>query len=44
MPAWRSDVVGSLLRPDYLKDARDRRERGDMTAAEFKRIEDQRRR
>jgi len=40
MPAWRSDVVGSLLRPDYLKDARDRRERGDMTAAEFKRIED----
>src|SRR6187399_2032969 len=40
MPAWRSDVVGSLLRPDYLKDARRRRERGDMTAAEFKRIED----
>ena len=40
MPAWRSDVVGSLLRPDYLKDARGRRERGDMTAVEFKRIED----
>jgi methionine synthase II (cobalamin-independent) len=40
MPAWRSDVVGSLLRADYLKDARGRRERGDVTAAEFKRIED----
>jgi 5-methyltetrahydropteroyltriglutamate--homocysteine methyltransferase len=40
MPAWRSDVVGSLLRPEYLKEARDRRERGDVTPAEFKRIED----
>jgi methionine synthase II (cobalamin-independent) len=40
MRPWRSDVVGSLLRPEYLKDARERRERGDLTAAEFKRIED----
>ena len=35
-----SDVVGSLLRPAYLLEARERRERGDITAAEFKRIED----
>jgi 5-methyltetrahydropteroyltriglutamate--homocysteine methyltransferase len=35
-----SDVVGSLLRPAYLLEARDRRERGDLTAAEFKNIED----
>ena len=37
---WKSDVVGSLLRPQYLKDARERHERGDLTAAAFKRIED----
>ena len=36
----RSDVVGSLLRPPYLMDARARLERGDLTDAEFKRIED----
>ena len=35
-----SDVVGSLLRPPYLLEARDRRDRGDITAAEFKKIED----
>ena len=40
MRPWKSDVVGSLLRPQYLKDARERHERGDLTAAEFKRIED----
>ncbi len=38
--AIRSDVVGSLLRPDYLKQARERREAGELTAADFKRIED----
>ena len=38
--AWRSDVVGSLLRPAYLQQANDARERGAMTPAEFKRIED----
>jgi 5-methyltetrahydropteroyltriglutamate--homocysteine methyltransferase len=37
---WRSDVVGSLLRPDWLMEARGRVERGDLTAVEFKRIED----
>lgn len=38
---YRSDVVGSLLRPAYLKEARDRHEKGGLTEAEFKRIEDQ---
>ena len=37
---YRSDVVGSLLRPEYLKEARQRHESGEITAAEFKPIED----
>jgi methionine synthase II (cobalamin-independent) len=37
----RSEGIGSLLRPAYLLDARERVERGDLTPAEFKRIEDQ---
>jgi 5-methyltetrahydropteroyltriglutamate--homocysteine methyltransferase len=36
----RADVVGSLLRPAYLLEARGRLERGDLTPAAFKRIED----
>ena len=40
MPTYRSDVVGSLLRPDYLKDARQRHDSGAMSDAEFKQIED----
>lgn len=40
MPAYRSDVIGSLLRPDYLKQAREQREGGGLAPAEFKRIED----
>jgi 5-methyltetrahydropteroyltriglutamate--homocysteine methyltransferase len=40
MTIWRSDVVGSLLRPDYLKAAGDRQDHADITPAEFKRIED----
>jgi len=36
----RADVVGSLLRPPELLAARQRRERGDIDPAEFKRIED----
>jgi 5-methyltetrahydropteroyltriglutamate--homocysteine methyltransferase len=36
----RSDVVGSLLRPQELLDSRDRVARGDLAQAEFKRIED----
>src|SRR6266849_1647853 len=37
---YRSDVVGSLLRPAYLKEARERHEAGEFTDAAFKRIED----
>jgi methionine synthase II (cobalamin-independent) len=37
---YRSDVVGSLLRPAYLKDARERYESGKLSPAEFKQIED----
>jgi methionine synthase II (cobalamin-independent) len=37
---FRADVVGSLLRPDELKDARDRLHRGDLSHPAFKRIED----
>jgi 5-methyltetrahydropteroyltriglutamate--homocysteine methyltransferase len=40
MKTWRSDVVGSLLRPDYLRDARERLANGDLAPAEFKRVED----
>ena len=40
MNLFKSDVVGSLLRPQYLKDARTAREAGTMTAPDFKRIED----
>lgn len=37
---FRSDVVGSLLRPAYLKTAREQHEAGQITDAEFKRAED----
>jgi len=37
---YRSDVVGSLLRPQYLKDAREQHEAGKLTEAEFKQLED----
>ena len=37
---YRSDVVGSLLRPAYLKEARDRHEAGKLSEVEFKQIED----
>src|SRR5436190_9459902 len=44
MPAsngvFRADVLGSLLRPKYLAEAREKHEAGDMSAAEFKKIED----
>jgi len=36
----RSDVIGSLLRPPALIDARQRHDQGELTAAEFKFIED----
>jgi methionine synthase II (cobalamin-independent) len=40
MNTMRSDVVGSLLRPEYLKKARQQYQRGELKAAEFKAIED----
>src|SRR2546428_7161103 len=40
MPTYRSDVVGSLLRPAYLVAARRDVEGGRLTPAEFKRLED----
>jgi len=36
----RSDIVGSLLRPPELLDARERRDRGELEPSAFKRIED----
>jgi 5-methyltetrahydropteroyltriglutamate--homocysteine methyltransferase len=38
--AARADVLGSLLRPAYLAEARQKHDAGDMSAAEFKKIED----
>ena len=37
---YHSDVIGSLLRPRYLSQAREAREAGQLSAPEFKRIED----
>ena len=39
-PPFRADHVGSLLRTSALKEARDKRARGDITADAFKAIED----
>jgi 5-methyltetrahydropteroyltriglutamate--homocysteine methyltransferase len=38
--AWRADVVGSLLRPTALKDARARHASGELSDAAFKQLED----
>ncbi|MFQ6012833.1 MAG: cobalamin-independent methionine synthase II family protein [Thermoplasmata archaeon] len=40
MKALRADVVGSMLRPEYLIRARDKHATGQLSDAEFKRIED----
>ena len=40
MSIYRSDVIGSLLRPEYLKQARERHEKGELADADFKKIED----
>lgn len=39
-PPFRADHVGSLLRPKHLLEARDRLDKGEITAAELRRIED----
>jgi methionine synthase II (cobalamin-independent) len=36
----KCEVIGSLLRPPYLAEARRRHERGELSEAEFKRLED----
>ena len=40
IPVIRADVVGSLLRPEELKTAREQLERGTLAPCEFKRLED----
>ncbi|MDQ3942761.1 MAG: methionine synthase, partial [Actinomycetota bacterium] len=40
MISARADVVGSLLRPPELLEARERYAAGEISAAEFKRVED----
>jgi 5-methyltetrahydropteroyltriglutamate--homocysteine methyltransferase len=37
---FRAEPIGSMLRPEWLTDARRRMRRGELSAAEFKRIED----
>src|SRR5262245_19630812 len=37
---YRADHVGSFLRPPALKDARAKREKGEITAAQLKEVED----
>ena len=37
---FRAEVIGSLLRPSYLKEARAAFEQGQLSAADFKRVED----
>jgi 5-methyltetrahydropteroyltriglutamate--homocysteine methyltransferase len=39
-PPFRADHVGSFLRPAVLKEARAKREKGAITAAELKTVED----
>jgi len=39
-PPFRADHVGSLLRPQYLKEARAQRERGEITSLQLKETED----
>ena len=40
LPPFRADQVGSLLRPQELKEARAKREKGAITAEELKAVED----
>ncbi len=39
-PSYRADVVGSMLRPPYLIEAREKHAAGRLSDAEFKRVED----
>ena len=40
MSTFRSDVIGSLLRPQYLKETRAQRDEGAISPVEFKQMED----
>ena len=40
IPPFRADMVGSLLRPAHLKEARAQHERGEITDADLKHVED----
>src|SRR5215204_1209212 len=40
IPPYRADHVGSFLRPAALKNARAKREKGDITAAQLEEVED----
>src|SRR5260221_5144740 len=40
-PPFRADHVGSFLRPKYLLEARERKARGEINAAELRKVEDQ---
>src|SRR5688572_24275206 len=40
-PPFRADMVGSLLRTTPLKDARARREKGEITAEQLRAVEDE---
>ena len=39
-PPFRADHVGSFLRPKYLLDAREQKDRGEITAAQLRDVED----
>ncbi len=39
-PPFRADHVGSLLRPEPLKEARAKRDKGEITAEELAQVED----
>jgi len=40
-PPFRADHVGSFLRPKYLLDAREKKARGELSAAGLRKVEDQ---
>jgi methionine synthase II (cobalamin-independent) len=37
---YRAEVIGSMLRPAYLKEARQKWESGQLSTRDFKRVED----
>jgi 5-methyltetrahydropteroyltriglutamate--homocysteine methyltransferase len=39
-PPFRADHVGSFLRPKYLLDAREKKAKGELSAAELRKVED----